>query len=182
MIEKWLHFFIIHSFNITCRFISFLPFKIQFHRVPPLHCVLFCKIHIYMLKMTATLSRLLTKISFFYKKFANFWFDNMFCSQFDINLALIPWIVKSSKKLQFSIVFKITCFLLCFCSFNQEALSFLQIRVCCCSHMSQSWEVSLPYVLLQCITHISRYGLQQNYQRFGIIIVKGSAFMTGFMT
>ena len=130
-----------------------------------------------MLKMTPTLSRLLTKISFFYKTFANFWCDNMFCSQFNINLAPIPWIVKTTKKPQFSIVFKITLFLLCFYSFNHEAFSFLQTRVCCSSHMSQTWETSLPYVLLQCVTRVSRYGLQQNHQRFGIIIVEVCTFI-----
>ena len=43
-----------------------------FHLVPPLHYVLVCKIHMYIPKMT--LSSLLTWISFFYIKFANFWY------------------------------------------------------------------------------------------------------------
>ena len=36
------------------------------------------------------------QVSFFFIKFANFWYINMFCSQFDANLALIPWTNKKN--------------------------------------------------------------------------------------
>ena len=65
--------FFIYSLSSICWYISFLHFKtskIQFHGVPPLHFVLVCKIPIYMPKMTSPL----TQISFFYIKFANFWY------------------------------------------------------------------------------------------------------------
>ena len=59
----------------------FLNFKIQFHGVHSLHYDLVCKIQINMLKMV--LLSLLTLISFFFRKFANFWYVT--CS-----LSLIP--------------------------------------------------------------------------------------------
>ena len=43
---------------------------------PPLHYFLVCKIHIYMPKIT--LLRLLTQLSFFYIKFASFWYMTCF--------------------------------------------------------------------------------------------------------
>ena len=65
-------FFICSSSSIRwyISFLHFKTFKIQFCGVPFLHYVLVCKIHIYMQKMT--LSSLLTQISFFYIKLANF--------------------------------------------------------------------------------------------------------------
>ena len=59
--------------------------------VPPLHFVLVCKMHIYIPKMT--LLNLLIWISFFYIKFANFWYIT--CSVPYLipiwNLDSIPW-------------------------------------------------------------------------------------------
>ena len=66
--------FLIHSLSSIRWYNSFLnlkTFKIQFLGVPLLHYLLVCKIHTYMPKIT--LSSLLTQISFFYRKFANFW-------------------------------------------------------------------------------------------------------------
>ena len=58
---KWPHFFHLlielHPL-VYFIFLHFKTFKIQFCGVPSLHCVLVCKIHIYMKKMT--LSSLLT--------------------------------------------------------------------------------------------------------------------------
>ena len=65
--------FFIYSLSSTRCCISFLhlkTFKIQFLGVPSLRYFLVCKIHIYIPMMT--LSRLLTQISFLYKKFSNF--------------------------------------------------------------------------------------------------------------
>ena len=80
------------SISLTC----FKTFKIQFHGVPPLHYVLICKIRTYLLQMT--FSSPLTWISFFYIKFAKFWYI-MFCSQFDTNLVPIPWTMPFSVPL-----------------------------------------------------------------------------------
>ena len=80
------------SISLTC----FKTFKIQFHGVPPLHYVLVCKIRTYLLQMT--FSSPLTWISFFYIKFAKFWYI-MFCSQFDTNLVPIPWTMPFSVPL-----------------------------------------------------------------------------------
>ena len=57
-------------------FLHFTTFKIQFHGVPLLHYVLVSKIHIYMSNIT--ILSLLTKISFFYIKLANFWYVTCF--------------------------------------------------------------------------------------------------------
>ena len=65
--------FFIYSLSSTRCCISFLhlkTFKVQFLGVPSLRYFLVCKIHIYIPMMT--LSRLLTQISFLYKKFSNF--------------------------------------------------------------------------------------------------------------
>ena len=68
--------FVIYSFTSSPWYISFLhlkTFNIQFHMESPfLYYVPVCKIYIYMTKTTP--SNLLTQISFFYIKVANFWY------------------------------------------------------------------------------------------------------------
>ena len=63
-------------FSSTLQALSIGIFNFSFqdlqNSVPPLHFVLFCKIHIYVPKMTLLI--LLTWISFLYIKFANFWY------------------------------------------------------------------------------------------------------------
>ena len=67
-------YFIILYWHIL--FLYLKTFKTQFYGVPPLHYILVCKIHIYLPKMT--FPKLLTKISFFYKRYANFWYLTCF--------------------------------------------------------------------------------------------------------
>ena len=91
--DNYTNDFIFHIYSLSSIcwwYISFLHFKslkIQFHGVFLLHSVLVCKIFIYMPKMT--LSSLLTKIPFFYRKVANFFYITFFVS----NLIPIwyPW-------------------------------------------------------------------------------------------
>ena len=65
------------SFILFCiLFLHFKTLETQFHGVPLLHCVLVCKIHIYMPKMT--LSSLSTQKPFFYIKAANLWYITCF--------------------------------------------------------------------------------------------------------
>ena len=60
------------TLSINISFLHFKTFKIQFHWVPPLNHAVVCKMYIYRANMT--LPSLLTYISFFYGKFANFWY------------------------------------------------------------------------------------------------------------
>ena len=64
------------SISWSFSFSNFQTFKIHLSGVSPLHYVLVCKIHIYMLKIT--LSSLLTQIFYFYEQFASFWYITCF--------------------------------------------------------------------------------------------------------
>ena len=68
---------LLSSIHWYTSFSHFKNFKIQFH-AHPLHHVMVCQIHIYMIKMT--ISNLLKKISIFYVKFVNFWYITCFVS------------------------------------------------------------------------------------------------------
>ena len=71
--------FLFYSLSFICWYISslhFKTFKVYFLEVPPFHYVLVCKIHGYM--QTMILSSLLTLMSCFYIKFANFWYITCF--------------------------------------------------------------------------------------------------------
>ena len=81
--------FLIYSLSSICCYISFLDFKtfkIQFDGLPLLHYVLACKIHMYMPEII--LSSLLILISFFYMKFANFWYKTCFIPYL---ISISPW-------------------------------------------------------------------------------------------
>ena len=73
MITRWITSFFSSTFwALSIVVFHFKTFKIQFYVLPLLSYVLVCKMHISITKMT--LSKLLTKISVFYIKFANVWY------------------------------------------------------------------------------------------------------------